>query len=401
MIKRTVTPRLLAAVMYAGLAGSLVGGAAAIAHHSHASIDMKKPIQMNGVVKEFQWRSPHVYIVITSETASGQKVDYSIEALNPPAMATLGWGPDSLKPGEPVVWAGHHDRDPSRPYASMDWVQKADGSRLEASIEASRKKGEGGKLDTSNVTPAKAIGEGLWHRISADGKPFPPQRKPPKGWPLTPAAQKRVAAFSENDNPIAKCIEGGPPRLVVGLLGFQWSRPDDKTILIDRDLLSGPRVIHLDPAAPKGAPSSNGHSVGHFEGDELVIETDNFVAETWGLAIGIDSSAQKTLVERYRLGEDGKRLNVTITVTDPEMLTKPHTFTHQWVKIADRPLIKAECSLENAQAYLKAGYEQPEAGSEADKTASTPWGLIGAIGILLAGCIVWLFRRNRSDSGSD
>jgi len=368
--------------------------APAFAHHSHASIDPSKPIKMVGVVKEFQWRSPHVYIVISSKTAAGKVVDYSIEALNPPAMAALGWNVNSLKPGDAVTWGGHHDRDPNRPYASIDWIQKADGTRLEASIAASRRRGEAGKLDTAGVKPAKDLGEGLWHRISPDGSPFPPQRKPPTGWPLTEKAKLRVAEFSEDDNPIAKCIEGGPPRLLVGLLGFQWSRPNDKKILIDRDLLSGPRVIHLDRDAPRGEPSSNGHSIGYFDGDELVIETDNFVAETWGLAMGIDSSAQKSLVERYSLSPDGKRLNVTVTVTDPEMLTRPHTFTHQWTKINDRPLIKAPCSLENAQAYLKAGYGDTD---ESTPSSTPPWGLLGTIFALIVGGIWWLVRRNKAD----
>lgn len=369
------------------------------AHHSHASIDSSKPIQMSGVVKEYQWRAPHVYFVIASQTASGDIVDYSIEALNPPAMAALGWGPETLKAGDAVTWAGHHDRDPNRPYAAMDWLEKADSTRLYSSIEMSRQRGEGNQLDTGNVAPARAIGEGLWHRISADGSPFPPQRLPPTDWPLTDVAKERVAAFSEDDNPIARCIEGGPPRLITSLLGFQWSRRDENTILIDRDLLSGPRVIHLDPSAPRGEPSSNGHSIGHFEGDDLVIETDNFVAEPWGLAIGIDSSDQKSIVERYSLGPDGKRLNVVVTVTDPVMLTHPHTFTHQWVKIRDRPLVKAPCSLENAQAYLTAGYD--ESGGEPADDGSPPWGILGVLSVALLGGIAWLIRRNRQDDPTD
>jgi hypothetical protein len=368
------------------------------AHHSHASIDPNKPVEMSGFVKEYQWRAPHVYFVITSQTDSGEMVDYSIEALNPPAMAALGWGPETLKAGEAVTWAGHHDRDPDRPYASMDWLDRADGTRLYSSIAMSRQRGEGAQLDTTGVPPATEIGEGLWHRISADGSPFPPQRLPPADWPLTEIGQARVAAFSEDDNPIAKCIEGGPPRLITSLLGFQWTRPDENTILIDRDLLSAPRVIHLDPSAPRGEPSSAGHSIGRFEGDVLVIETDNFVAETWGLAIGIDSSDQKSIVERYSLSPDGKRLNVEVTVTDPVMLTQPHTFTHQWVKIRDRPLIKAPCSLENAQAYLTAGYED---SSEAADGSSPPWGLLGFLAAAFLAGITWLVRRNKQDDQAE
>jgi hypothetical protein len=94
-----------------------------------------------------------------------------------------------------------------------------------------------------------------------------------------------------------------------------------------------------------------GHSVGWFEGDELVVETSNFLADRWGSHTGVDSSDQKHLVERYSLSPDGLELNVVITVTDPVYLAEPVTFTHHWVKIADRAVVQAPCTLEASRLY--------------------------------------------------
>jgi len=201
--------------------------------------------------------------------------------------------------------------------------------------------------------------------VSADGSPFPPIRAPRGDWPLTDAAAARTANWSEDDNPINNCVYGGPPRSIFSLSNFQWSRPDDNKLIIDRDMWTEARVIHLDASRPKGPPSSYGHSVGRFEGDELIIDTDNFVDEAWGMFTGIDSTAQKKLTERYWLSEGGMRLNVELTVEDAGTLTAPYTTTHQWKRVPDRPLIKAECSVETAWLYKTAGY------SEVDPAAST------------------------------
>ena len=138
------------------------------------------------------------------------------------------------------------------------------------------------------------------------------------------------------------------------------TRPDDKTFVFERELMKDLRVIHLDKDHPAGTPSKLGHSVGWFEGEELVVETTNFVADAWGTHTGIDSSAQKHLIERFRLSADGLYLHAEITVTDPVYLAEPVTFSHRWMKLADREVIQAPCTMEAAQLYLEAGYEERE-----------------------------------------
>ena len=101
-----------------------------------------------------------------------------------------------------------------------------------------------------------------------------------------------------------------------------------------------------------------GHSVGWFEGDELVVETSNFIADAWGTHTGVDSSAQKHLMERFSLFNGGLGLKSEITVTDPVYLSEPKTFNHYWAKLADRELVQAPCTLESAQLWIEGGFDQ-------------------------------------------
>ncbi len=119
-----------------------------------------------------------------------------------------------------------------------------------------------------------------------------------------------------------------------------------------------PRVVHLDRDYPVGAPSEKGHSIGWFEGDVLVVETTNFVADRWGMHTGVDSSEQKHLLERFSLINDGMGLMAEITITDPVYLTEPKTFNHYWRKLADRELVQAPCTLESSKLWIEGGFVQ-------------------------------------------
>jgi hypothetical protein len=87
------------------------------------------------------------------------------------------------------------------------------------------------------------------------------------------------------------------------------------------------RIVHLDmqthPA--DGARTSLGHSIGHFEGDTLVVETANYAAgvlnqyvERPGMpTIGLLHSDALTSVERIRFDPDAQQLEVAVYLDDP------------------------------------------------------------------------------------
>ncbi len=102
-----------------------------------------------------------------------------------------------------------------------------------------------------------------------------------------------------------------------------------------------------------------GHSIGRYEGDELVVETTNFAFDPNGIDFQgqIPSSWLKRITERYSLIAPD-RLRMVFTVEDPLFLSEPFTETLEFVR-SDRPFDESlfdayrnwsECDLENSFA---------------------------------------------------
>jgi len=90
----------------------------------------------------------------------------------------------------------------------------------------------------------------------------------------------------------------------------------------------GGRRFHMDgrghPDIAKLTPSLYGHSIGHYDGDVLVIET---VGLTDGTVQGGGRRRPATrLTERFQLTHGGKRLTITYTWDDPVLYVRPHTY---------------------------------------------------------------------------
>jgi len=327
-----------------GCLAALILSAPAAAHHSHASLNKDDVRTYSGVVTRYSWTMPHVFLKVQGPDKDGNLVEYSIELQHPPAMAKVGWSKTSWKPGDRITWEGPHDHDPDRHYTGLNWAERGDGQRFNFDEKA-----DGQVAPSTDFT-------GLWKRSDVGG--FQPHYRPPEGWPLTPQGQALVDGFDENRNPMVSCGNPGPPKSMIVPYPVMITRPDEHTVVFERELMDELRVVHLDRDHPPGEPSVLGHSVGWFEGDALVVETTNFIADTWGTHTGIDSSEQKHLVERFTLSDDGLYLHAEITVTDPVYLAVPVTFTHRWTKLADREVIQAPCTMEAARLYLEAGYEE-------------------------------------------
>jgi hypothetical protein len=85
------------------------------------------------------------------------------------------------------------------------------------------------------------------------------------------------------------------------------------------------RVIVMDKPLPPldnviVDPRYNGHSVGHWEGDTLVVESIGFFEKTFLDASGLPHSDEMKTVERIR--KVGRELEDVITIHDPDMYTR-------------------------------------------------------------------------------
>lgn len=90
----------------------------------------------------------------------------------------------------------------------------------------------------------------------------------------------------------------------------------------------GVRHIYMDgrPHPNNWVPTGAGHSVGHYEGDVLVVDTVGMTAGT--VVAGGRRSPETHLTERFEVSADGTRMTITYTWNDPKIYEKPHTYQY-------------------------------------------------------------------------
>jgi len=158
--------------------------------------------------------------------------------------------------------------------------------------------------------------------------------------PLTPAAKKARDALlarmrsgqvlSDNSR---LCLPPGVPGLMLNEFALEiLESPGVVAILSEESPL--PRLVHIDEKQlPDDVmPTWNGHSVGHWENDVLVVETTAFNDRISRLPVpgGLPSPNAK-ITEHISLQDHGETLADAMTFEDPVNLTKPwsHTWTYQ------------------------------------------------------------------------
>ena len=99
------------------------------AHHSNSAFYVTKVITIKGVVKEFKWSNPHVWVILTVDDGKGNKVDWKAEGRPPGILLRSGWTPKSLQPGDEVTIDLSPAKDDSAS-GLIARVTKADGTIL-------------------------------------------------------------------------------------------------------------------------------------------------------------------------------------------------------------------------------------------------------------------------------
>jgi predicted RNA-binding protein (virulence factor B family) len=73
------------------------------AHHGNAAYDTEKTVTVKGVVTEYIWANPHVFVKVDAKDDSGNTLHWVIEAQNLVSQSELGWTNVMFKPGDQVV----------------------------------------------------------------------------------------------------------------------------------------------------------------------------------------------------------------------------------------------------------------------------------------------------------
>jgi len=112
-----------------------------------------------------------------------------------------------------------------------------------------------------------------------------------------------------------------------------------------RQIYMDGRKLEADPS-----PSWMGYSVGHWDGDTLVVESNGFNNRTWLDRDGHPHSEALRTTERYRRRDFG-HLETELTLQDPSVYAKPWTVRLEAQFAADTELIEYVCA-ENAKSAL-------------------------------------------------
>jgi hypothetical protein len=311
-----------AAVGVALIACVALSTSGAVAHHSFAPhFDASKPVSISGTITEFEGRNPHSYLHIAAVDENGQTREYVCESHGVTQLTRNGITPQLLKAGTRVRVSGSLSRH--SPYMCFfDNIEFADGRILNVN-------GPRGASPSSPANPQARRKDifGTWLLAPIPNRSTSgPQ---PMIQLLTPAGEKAVAAYDPfRDDPTFRC-DPVAIRRVWGAPGtpLEIVREGD-TVVLRHEWMDVRRVVHLNMKThPKDGPrTSLGHSIGHFEGDTLVIETANYSAGVLNQYVeepgkptrGLLHSAALTSVERLHLDAARQRLVVEIDLNDPE-----------------------------------------------------------------------------------
>lgn len=333
-----------ACVLIAFLAGLACTGVT-FAHHSTAAFDMRSEVLIEGVLSEFEWKNPHSFLTVDVTAPDGTRSSRLIEASPGSVLRPMGVDASSLAIGERVaVRARPSRRGSGRMVLGFELI-KSDGTVLPLHLSGRRDSAPAAAVAADSIA-------GHWLGRSEDMFSL---RDSVPTWPLTDAGRAALAAVGERrETTWSDCIAPGPPSSIVQAV-VTVIEVRGGVVTIDTDLLGveARRVVRLGVEHPDTLePNWLGHSIGRWESATLVVDTIGFNAQKEGFGYGLPSSAEKHIVERFSLSDDGRRLVYQVTAEDPLYLAAPVVFI---AELDHRPELQptdSTCDLEAAQRYL-------------------------------------------------
>jgi len=158
---------------------------------------------------------------------------------------------------------------------------------------------------------------GTWYaqRTVDPGKPEP--------LPWVQKLLQERAANNNKDAPGAHCLTRGITA-AGALFPYEFVQTAARLVMIFEDDIPSHRTVYLDgrrhPKDPN--PDWMGHSIGHWEGDTLVVETIGFNDKSWLDNVGHAHTERLHVTERIRRPDLG-HLEIEFTIDDPGAYTKP------------------------------------------------------------------------------
>ncbi len=333
----------------------------ALAHHSISSgFDYTKVQELEGKVTSIRWINPHVSLKIESTGESGEPEVWVLVGSAVNLLQRLGLDRNSIKVGDIVTAKGPVARRGVQAMVASTITLPSGqtyaifpGSAARAGLIESIPVADGStQRDAAEIEADRAAAEGIFRVWTTRKKPTLDEGLGIAKWPMTESAKAAVAAYDPLvDDPNLRCVPAGMPVVMDNPYPMQFVKDGDN-IVMELEFSDGRRIIHMD-GKPRGddVPRSiQGYSVGHWEGDVLVIHTDH-IDYPYFDDLGTPQSDQLKIVERYWLSENDTRLDWEGIATDPSVFTEPVKIDGYFAWVPGEEVKPFDCTVPEGQSY--------------------------------------------------
>lgn len=318
------------------------------AHHSYAAFfHVDERIRIHGVVEAFLAQNPHGYIVLDVTGEDGESQQWRAEM---PGWVGLrrgrGWQADDLVPGDRISIVGAPARFNDATLIRADEVVMPDGwtrhlfndpetGKMRPPTPPPHLVSESGDPPGTPAGIELTVGtDGEWPGLDIvwqpnTGSSHDPLDIPAPGIdfrdaPLTEAGREAWDRRHPLDDPGLRCEK---PTLTVSMNSPTPIRITREGVHLEirTEHWDAVRTVYLDGrAAPPETPHTiNGFSVGQFVDGELIVRTSHITAGYTLRGGGPPHSDALRVTERFRVMEDGPRLEAEFTVEDPVIFSEP------------------------------------------------------------------------------
>ena len=344
----------------------------ALAHHGLGLFDRSKEVDITGKITGIEFVNPHSYLHFDTVGADGMPLAMRCEMRAATLLRRSGWSAEMFAIGAKVTVHGYaHRQDPASCY--LEDVTIGDAPRFNrndqfqtTSVDLSNRPRRlpSGEPNISGdwaqeqyviaVPPGDGGGGGLVPKSlipAVESGQLAMKDVPPSGWGARPVAftargKAEADAFkmwSPEDNPRLRCR---PTSILMDWVfdgAVNRIAQEKDRIVIDYGLYSFERVIHMDMKTHPASitPSYAGHSIGHWEGDVLVVDTIGF--EPGVIAPPVRNSDKLHIVERFTLDPQMWQLKRDYVAEDPVYFTDEYTGSDT-VLVADVPYEPHPCN---------------------------------------------------------
>ncbi len=355
-------------------AAALAFSSPVLAHHGPGLYQVDKDVAFSGTLTEIELVNPHSYIHFDVIGEDGEPFSMRCEMRAAMLIRRSGWSLDMFVIGSHIEMQGHpHRDDPTACYVETftlgdaPQIDRNDQFTIAAPVDNSNRplrltSGE------PNISGDWAVEQSVLTVSPAGSRDMIPKslsaayaagnitrdevraRYPSARAIYTEAGTVAAQAFrmwSTEDNPRLSC----KPTSIIYDWTFDWpvnqveqitTAEGEKVIDIHYGLYSFTRRIHIDMDSHPAniTPSNFGHSIGHWEGDTLVVDTIGFEAGV--LAPPTRNSEQLHIVERFTLDTDTMALKREFSAEDPVYLAGPYS-AFDTVLLSDIPFERSAC----------------------------------------------------------